>query len=177
MEKMTDQEDDILRNMIETKLQPSCEIYKETLKDKIRYFKLRKYIANKILGKKRRGGILMEVDISRKTKEEVDAFWEAIKLLRKSGITFDTGCGCVFDMELGWSLKGAVAHCCRCGYNSEEDRIKMENEKLKRHFVKPCDKCGKDIDSSNGFWHTKKHFWSKKKIYHTNCYNQENRNA
>ena len=143
------------------------------LKIKIKYIRIRKPICNFILGKPLYSGILMEVDLSRKTKVEVDAFWRAIKELRNAGIYFDTGMGCNFDMELDWSLKGARTICKRCGYNSENNRINLDNKKAREHFVRDCDKCEKLLDSNNGYWHVKKHFWNKAKYYHTDCHTGE----
>ena len=78
---------DVLRDIGESEVNPSCGMpYKETLKDKIRNFNLRKLLGRKILGNKFYGkGILVQVDLSHKTKEEVNAFWKALKLLRGTG--------------------------------------------------------------------------------------------
>lgn len=159
----------ILRDIIESELKP-CKPYQPTLKDKMKDFKLRKYIASKILGNNPYTGITIQIDLSRKTKEEVDAFWKALEYLRKAGITFDTGCGCVFDMELDWSLRGAKTICRRCGYNSEEGRLLLDKHHRKKHFITICQKCNKKLDSDDGYWNIKKHFWSKTKYYHTDCY-------
>ena len=161
------------------KLQPhSCERDKEAslpihkkLRNSLRYFKPRKIIGRWILGNPRYGqGILMQVDLAYKTKEQVDAFWKALEYLRKAGISFDTGCGCKFDMELDWSLKGATVLCKKCGYKSEENRKWLDYWDEKEHFIRPCDKCGENIDSDDGYWHIKPHFWSKTKYYHTKCH-------
>jgi hypothetical protein len=164
-----------LRGIIESELKhPTCSLYKESLLDKIRNFQSRKYLAGKILGWRRGMGITMSVDLSRKSKDEVDAFWKALEYFRKAGISFDTGCGCEFDMELDWSLKGAKTICRRCGYDSQKNRELIDTWRKKKHFVTTCDECGKELDSDDGFWHIKPHFWSKTKNYHTNCYNESN---
>lgn len=122
-----------LRDLIENelKIQP-CSLYKESLFEKIKHLKTRKLIASKILGWERGIEITMSVDLSRKSKDEVDAFWKALEYFRKAGIKFDTSCGCQFDMELDWSLKGAKIVCRRCGYNNEKNREIIDAFKEKR---------------------------------------------
>jgi len=175
---MTEDPLDVLRDLGETELTPCCGVprklsLKRRIINKFRYLKPRRYIGRKILGQPYGGiGILVEVDLSYKSKEEVENFWEALKLFRKAGISFDTGMGCKFDMDLDWSLKGAVAKCKGCGYNSEANREQQNVRKIKEHFIRPCDKCGKDLDSSKGYWHRRYHFWERTKYYHTDCYKQ-----
>lgn len=169
---------DILRSLGEKFLNPNCHKDKEKLplsrrlKNKIKYgFKPRRWIGRKILGNPRYGqGILMQVDLARKTKEEVDAFWKALEYFRKAGIRFDTGMGCQFDMELDWSLTGAVTKCKKCGYNSETNRMWLDIWKEKEHFTTSCEKCYGMIDSSNGYWKVKKHFWTRTKYFHPKCH-------
>lgn len=169
---------DWLRSMSE-KMVPTCDpktenqllSLRQRIKNKIKYSDPRRWLGRKILGNPRYGqGVLMEVDLGYKSKEEVEAFWEAIKLLRKAGIIFDTGIGCKFDMELDWSLRGATVKCRKCGYNSEKNRIDLDNWREKEHFVTPCKKCGKDIDSNNGYQRIKLHWWNKTLYYHNECY-------
>ena len=139
-----------------------------------KYTKPRRYWGRKILGNPRYGqGVLMQVDLGYKSKEEVEAFWEAIKLLRKAGITFDTGMGCKFDMELDWSLRGAIVRCKKCGYDSEKNRIDVDNWHAKDRFFTPCVKCGETIDSSDGYWSDKPHWWNKTLYYHTKCHDSK----
>ena len=165
---------DLLRNIGESQLKPNCNIsYKEPLIDRIRGINPRRTLGRLILGKPLRGqGVLMQVDLSHKTKEQVDAFWKAQKLLTTAGIRFDTGMGCNYDMELDWSLRGAVVICKKCGYNSEEHKEQSDIHRIKTHFIRPCDECGKELNSNDGHWHIKPHFWNKTKFYHTECYNQ-----
>ena len=168
----------ILREIGE-KLHPQCEKKQKIslqiqIKNKIRYFKPRRTIGRWILGKPIPGqGILMQVDLGYRTKEEVDYFWQAIKLLRKAGIRFDSGMGCKFDMELDWSLRGAVVICKKCGYNSEENRIQLDLKDKKEHFITTCVNCNKKLDSNAGYHHIKKHFWNETLYYHLDCYGPE----
>lgn len=164
-------------------MMPSCKKGKDTnlsLKRRIRnkwfyskYTHPRRYWGRKILGRNMYGGVLMQVDLGRKTKEEVDAFWLGLKYLREAGIRFDTGMGCQFDMELDWSLTGAVTKCRTCGYNSEQNKIDLDNKRAREHFTIPCTKCYKLIDSNDGFWKFKPHFWNKAKYYHPTCHQSE----
>jgi len=151
-----EESDDILKNIAES-LPPHCGIkQKLTLKDriinKIKSSSPRRWIGRKILGYPIPGsGILVQVDLGRKSKEEVENFHQAIKYLRRAGIGFDTGYGCYYDMEFDWSLKGAIATCKRCGYSSEINRIQLDNKKAKEYFEVPCEKCGKIVTSSFDF--------------------------
>lgn len=174
---------DWLRSVGE-KMKPHCDTKKDTnlsLKRRIRnkwfyskYTHPRRYWGRKILGNPRRGqGVLMQVDLGMKTKEEVDAFWLALKYLRAAGISFDTGMGCQFDMELDWSLNGAIVKCKKCGYNSEKNRIDLDNWNAKERFTVPCTKCCLLIDSKDGFWKVKPHFWNRTKYYHAKCHQSE----
>lgn len=161
---------DILRNIGESMGCPVEKPYKPKLTDRIKRLRLKRWLGRKILGNAFYGkGILIQVDLSHKTKEEVDAFWQALKLLRKAGIGFDTGMGCQYDMEFDWSLRGAVAKCKRCGYNSEEHREELAVKKRKEHFIRTCDGCEKELDSDQGYYHFKKHFWIKTTYYHAEC--------
>lgn len=172
--------DDLLRNIVESNVKSCCTReeklpWKRRVMIKLRYSSPRRWFGRKILEfpNKRNGGILIQVDLARKTKEEVEEFHTAIKHLRRAGIMFDTGYGGMYDMEFDWSLKGAYAKCKRCGYDSETDRILLDIKEARKHFVQPCDGCRKDLDSDQGFFHIKRHFWSKTLRYHTECWDQD----
>ena len=171
---MSKDSDKLLRDIIEKELKPSCGVYKETISNKIRNFRLRKFLGRKILGKPRYDqGIRMTVDLSYKTKDEVDSFWKALECLQRAGINFDHGCGDRFYMHFDWSLKGAVVYCRGCGFKSEEytEQIKIANEK--EHRILICDRCKEIFDSKIGHYELKKHFWNKTRKYHTECYQEE----
>lgn len=141
------------------------------IKDGIRYTRPRRWIGRKILGNPRRGqGILVQVDLKYKTKDEVEAFWKAMDYLSKAGISCDSSYGGKYDLEFDWSLEGAIATCKKCGYNSVENKWWIDYWEKKEHFTTTCDGCGEELDYDEGFRNVKKHFWNKTKYYHTNCH-------
>ena len=139
---------------------------------KRRLFKPRKYLGAKILGSnsKNGNGILVEVDLKRMTKEQVEEFHTAIKHLRRAGITFDTWFGSMYGMEFDWSLKGMTAKCGRCGYNSERHGEQLDESDAKEKDPDNCNICNKLITKNSiDYYIIKKYFWSRKSYYHRDC--------
>jgi hypothetical protein len=58
-------------------------------------------------GRTREAHVTVKFDMTKMTKEQKKALFEASNALLEAGISFDTGSdGMVFDWELDWSLKG-----------------------------------------------------------------------
>jgi len=91
------------------------------------------------------GWATLHIRIDSMNEEQRNMVWEAMSLLSRAGIGFDSGCGCGnIDWELDWSLRGAYMtikqiRCRGCEkkfpWKDNKDVVWVRTKRLEDNYI------------------------------------------